>query len=121
MQSVAEWGGNNAKAIFAIRTMRSTQKQDAAKCIGQLLAPSYAERSLRGLIRLPGIDLVMATKIYRFLRSTDRSSGRQALLVFFQFIAGLSCADCPKGLHSFPPRVVPQTSYHPFTLLGRGA
>lgn len=66
IQEVSEWGGNNGKAKDAVRNVSETHRQEFATRIGELLTPGAAKSGLRGLTGQPGVDLVMATKIYRF-------------------------------------------------------
>jgi hypothetical protein len=66
VQRVSEWVGNRTKAKDVISNTSDTQKQQLAGFIRELLMPSSIKSGLRGLTGQPGIDLVMATKIYRF-------------------------------------------------------
>jgi hypothetical protein len=66
VQRVSTWGGNNATAKHAIRCASQAQKHEFARLILELLSPSTIKSALRRLAGQPGVDLVMATKIYRF-------------------------------------------------------
>jgi len=66
VQEVSEWGGNNAKAKHAISCASHAQKQEFARLFSELLTPSATKSALQGLTVQPGVDLVMATKIYWF-------------------------------------------------------
>ena len=69
--SICEWGGNRADAINKIKTADKPEQSKMKSAIRELLdARSQSDvcRGLDNLYHIPGIGLVMASKIYRFLR-----------------------------------------------------
>lgn len=63
---VSDWGGNNARAQEAISSASPARCREFERTITELCHTSQRRSALRGLADQPGIDLVMATKVYRF-------------------------------------------------------
>jgi hypothetical protein len=64
--SISEWAGNNADShaqIVAATPMKRSKMEDAIRA---LLLPNSVELGITKLSALPGISLVIASKIYRF-------------------------------------------------------
>lgn len=64
--NVSEWGGNNDRALGALANGTSEQTCRLTKLISQLLMNTSIKDTLRELAKQPGLNLVMASKIYRF-------------------------------------------------------
>lgn len=62
---VSRWAGNHGRAQVAVDEAPTDVQQIMAKALGQLLV-GQADDALPALCALSGIDLVIATKIYRF-------------------------------------------------------
>jgi hypothetical protein len=66
IQQVSLWGGNRGRAQPALDHASSAEKKEFAGLIQALLSPGSFEKALSGLSAKPGVDLVIATKVYRF-------------------------------------------------------
>ena len=64
VQEVSRWGGNNVRSQRVIERALPTQKEVYVALIKQ--TSESIRHALEGLCQLPGVHLVMATKIYRF-------------------------------------------------------
>jgi hypothetical protein len=60
------WGGNNKSAQLQIENAPAFIQRDMKKCILELLCGCQIKNALYNLSQLPGIGLVMASKVYRF-------------------------------------------------------
>lgn len=63
---VSHWAGNNAKSHRNIVAALPRDQATMQAAIGDLLIPASARRGIDTLCHLPGISLVIASKIYRF-------------------------------------------------------
>jgi hypothetical protein len=63
---VSRWGGNRGSASPKIDHASPAEKREFAGLIQALLSPRSFEKALSGLSAKPGLDLVIATKVYRF-------------------------------------------------------
>jgi len=66
VSAVSIWGGNRAKAQADIDAASLTVRTRMAESIQYILSPTILKDGLDALSDLPGLRLVMATKIYRF-------------------------------------------------------
>ena len=66
IQQVSRWGGNRGSASPKIDHASPAEKREFAGLIQALLSPRSFEKALSGLSAKPGLDLVIATKVYRF-------------------------------------------------------
>jgi len=66
VQRVSKWGGNNVNSQSQITRADTSTKQAMREAIQRLNKIETPEKGLRALCDLPGINLVMASKIYRF-------------------------------------------------------
>lgn len=101
VQEVSEWGGNNAKAKDAIRCVSDEQRQDFSRLIGELLTPSSTKSALRGLTGQPGVDLVMATKIYRFCVPRVGAAVDRHCSYFFNSLCDRTVPGAPRACTQF--------------------
>lgn len=92
MEKVAEWGGNNAKGMSTVRGMSPEQGRQSAEWLGQLLDPGSARLALLHLTSLPGIDLVMASKIYRFCAPETGAAIDRHCSYFFNSLCRISAS-----------------------------
>jgi hypothetical protein len=65
-REVSRWGGNNEKALRTLANSPSEQNCKFAKLISQLLVPASVKDALHELAGQSGLNLVMASKVYRF-------------------------------------------------------
>ena len=79
---ISNWGGNNEKARQAILLFNEENKLFAVNQINNLSNNVDVENSLNNLTKLPGIDLVMATKIYRFCSPMGAALDRHSSYFF---------------------------------------
>ena len=63
---VSNWGGNNALSQREIEGADTSTKQAMKEALQKLNGTETLEKGLRALCAIPGINLVMASKIYRF-------------------------------------------------------
>jgi hypothetical protein len=66
IMKVSEWAGNNVKAHRTIATASQNQKKKMFDSFVALANKGLPRNALDSLANLPGIGLVIATKIYRF-------------------------------------------------------
>ena len=66
IREVCLWGGNNNQAQAAIEDASLTTRTNMMFAIRKVMNPSILGEGLDSLCAVPGIGLVMATKIYRF-------------------------------------------------------
>jgi hypothetical protein len=65
-QRVSEWAGNNAKAHTAIIKASADTKTKMQKCLRLLSNPASQNTGMDRLAEIPGVNLVIASKIFRF-------------------------------------------------------
>jgi hypothetical protein len=63
---VSRWAGNNALSHHQIVAANAHQQATMQAAINDLLNPATAPRGIDALCMLPGVSLVIASKIYRF-------------------------------------------------------
>ena len=63
---VSDWAGNNAPALAAIQNATPTTRERMHLAISLLGSPEGLDVGLKALSNLPGISLVIASKVYRF-------------------------------------------------------
>lgn len=80
---VSHWAGNNANSHANIVAAIPTQKEIMYKAINNLLESANASKGIDILSTLPGISLVIASKIYRFCCPTVGASVDRHSSYFF--------------------------------------
>lgn len=65
-QRVSEWAGNNAKAHIAIVEASADTKMKMQNCLRLLSNPASQNLGMDRLAEIPGVNLVIASKIFRF-------------------------------------------------------
>ena len=68
VSSVCDWGGNNQNALCAIKKASVRDQRRMQSAIQGLVEGKGVALCLERLSALPGLRLVMATKVYRFCR-----------------------------------------------------
>jgi len=83
VQKVSKWGGNNLNAQESIDKATLSEQVRMRDAICQVLNPSTLKRGLDEFSNLPGLRLVMATKIYRFCCPAKGAAVDQHASYFF--------------------------------------
>lgn len=65
-ERVSEWGGNNRKSHLEIKQANSKTKTEMLSCLKRLGSATPDEMKLYSLSAIPGVRLVIASKIFRF-------------------------------------------------------
>lgn len=81
--AVSEWAGNNRNSHLRIMNASFHQQELLKEAISYLLDPATAKQGIDTLSTLPGIRLVIATKIYRFCCPTVGASLDRHASYFF--------------------------------------
>lgn len=66
ISEVGSWGGNRKKAQTKIEAASPTNQANMLHAIRQVIKPETLEEGLNNLCAIPGVGLVIATKVYRF-------------------------------------------------------
>jgi len=81
--TVSHWAGNNANSHRQILNATTDQQETMQRAISDLVVPTTASRGIDTLSSLPGISLVIASKIYRFCCPTVGASVDRHASYFF--------------------------------------
>ncbi|WP_285374223.1 hypothetical protein [Pseudomonas sp. lyk4-TYG-107] len=84
---VSSWAGNNLRSQVRIRNATSAEKRAMLRAIQICLAPGGAREGIDALSRLPGLRLVIASKIYRFLKPWEGAAIDRHASYFFNSLS----------------------------------
>ena len=80
---VSCWAGNNLRAKIRIWNASAAEKRAMLSAIQLCLIPGRAQEGIDALSRLPGLRLVIASKIYRFLKPWEGAAVDRHASYFF--------------------------------------
>ena len=101
LEEVSEWGGNNATAQRAISYASPAQCREFAGLIAEFRHPGQLRSALQGLADQPGIDLVMATKVFRFCVPNVGAAVDRHCSYFFNSLLDWRAPAVPTGCTQF--------------------
>lgn len=101
LEEVSEWGGNNATAQHAISCASPAQCHEFARLITEVSHPGQLRTALQGLTEQPGIDLVMATKVFTFCVPNLGAALDRHCSYFFNSLLDLRAPNAPTGCTQF--------------------
>ncbi|RIJ09681.1 hypothetical protein DXT77_14625 [Pseudomonas sp. 91RF] len=84
---VSCWAGNNLRSKIRIWGASPTEKGAMLHAIQLCLAPGRAREGIDSLSRLPGLRLVIASKIYRFLKPLEGAAVDRHASYFFNSLS----------------------------------
>ncbi|MCU7247289.1 hypothetical protein [Pseudomonas koreensis] len=84
---ISWWAGNNLRAKIRIRNASALEKKAMLRAIQICLTVGREQEGIDALSKLPGLRLVIATKIFRFLRPLEGAAVDRHASYFFNSLS----------------------------------
>jgi hypothetical protein len=101
VSSVSIWGGNNKKAQKDIEATNPNNQAKIVESILQMANLTTLREGLNALSYLPGLRLIMSTKVFRFCYPEFGAAVDRHASYFFNSISAMSATGAPLPLTDF--------------------